>query len=185
MDWRWRLIGVSGLAGGALAQDGPVRTGAAALGDWQGDRPGVWRKITPRRPTGALRYPRPLRRAPTWSTGRRGAQLHVLPGFKVSQFASGQDGVRLMRTAPNGDVFLAMQTGGEVRVMRTRDGADKPVSITTFAGNLDGPFGIAFYPARAEPAVGVRRKHQRGGALSLPQRRPQSARGRPRRWSPS
>jgi glucose/arabinose dehydrogenase len=142
---------VGGLAGGARAQTtGAVRTGAAAFGDWRGDAPGVWRKITPADQPAPFATPSAAAQSQVVDRPA-GAQLHVLPGFRVAQIASDLDGVRLMRTAPNGDVFLAMQTGGEVRVMRTRDGADKPVSITRFASGLDGPFGIAFYPPGPNP----------------------------------
>ena len=51
-----------------------------------------------------------------------------------------------MRRAPNGDIFLAETSAGNIKVLRgiTRDG--KPQQIQLFASGLNIPFGIAFYP---------------------------------------
>jgi glucose/arabinose dehydrogenase len=57
----------------------------------------------------------------------------------------------LLRTAPNGDLFIAETREGRVRVLRTADGADAPSENTVYADHLRGPFGIAFYPLGAEP----------------------------------
>ena len=56
-----------------------------------------------------------------------------------------------MRTAPNGDVFLADSSAGAIKVMHglTKDG--KAESVTTFATRLHEPFGIAFYPPGPDP----------------------------------
>jgi glucose/arabinose dehydrogenase/cytochrome c5 len=69
------------------------------------------------------------------------------PNFKVDLFASGLTNPRLMRRAPNGDIFLAETSAGNIKVLRgiTRDG--KPQQIQLFASGLNIPFGIAFYPA--------------------------------------
>lgn len=79
------------------------------------------------------------------------AQLSVPPNFTVRQFASGLAGPRLMRTAPNGDIFIAETGERRIRVMRTVDGADAPSENQIFAEELDRPFGIAFYPAGDDP----------------------------------
>jgi glucose/arabinose dehydrogenase len=72
-------------------------------------------------------------------------------GFKVEQYATGLDGPRLLRTAPNGDIFLAESTAGRIRVFRglTEDG--KPEQMQTFAAGLKRPYGIAFYPPGGDP----------------------------------
>jgi glucose/arabinose dehydrogenase len=72
-------------------------------------------------------------------------------GFKVELYASGLDNPRLIRTAPNGDVFLAESRPGRIRVLRglTKDG--KPEQIQTFASGLKRPYGIAFYPPGPDP----------------------------------
>src|SRR5581483_1613385 len=76
-----------------------------------------------------------------------GAMPKTLPGFKVEQYASGLDVPREMRTAPNGDVFLAETHKGEIKVFRGVTSDGKPETSSTFASGLYHPFGIAFYPA--------------------------------------
>src|SRR5947209_4501910 len=39
-------------------------------------------------------------------------------GFKVTRYASGLDRPRLIRTAPNGDLFVAESEGGRIKVLR-------------------------------------------------------------------
>jgi glucose/arabinose dehydrogenase len=75
------------------------------------------------------------------------AGLSVPPGFTVRQFAAGLTNPRLMRVAPNGDIFIAETAANRIRVLRAADGADAPSEIQIFAAGLDRPFGIAFYPA--------------------------------------
>jgi glucose/arabinose dehydrogenase len=72
-------------------------------------------------------------------------------GFKVEMFAGSLDNPRLLRTAPNGDVFLAESEAGKIVVFRgmTEDG--KPEQTSVFASGLHRPYGIAFYPPGPEP----------------------------------
>jgi len=56
-----------------------------------------------------------------------------------------------MRTAPNGDIFLAESGAGQIRILRTADGIARPISTTTFTTGLDLPFGIAFWPPGPSP----------------------------------
>ena len=131
----------------ARAQDpSQLRRGAAAYGDWRADAPGVWRRIDP----GGLPPPFATPSASNTSSiiaRPKGAQLRTPAGFSVQPFAAGLDGARLMRVAPNGDVFLSQGDEGKISVLRITPGASRPASITTFAEGLDQPFGIAFYPA--------------------------------------
>ena len=64
-------------------------------------------------------------------------------------FASGLSHQRLIRVAPNGDVFVAESEAGRVRVLRPNRG--QPASASVFADGLHGPFGIAFYPPGRDP----------------------------------
>jgi glucose/arabinose dehydrogenase/cytochrome c2 len=80
-----------------------------------------------------------------------GAFLSVPKGFTVKPFIEGLDGPRLVRVAPNGDIFIAETNEGRVRVLRAAEGADAPSSSVVFAEHLSGPFGIAFYPNTGEP----------------------------------
>jgi len=53
---------------------------------------------------------------------------------------------RLIRTAPNGDLFLADSGAGTIFVLRGVKADGKAAQIEKFATGLDHPFGIAFYP---------------------------------------
>ncbi len=75
----------------------------------------------------------------------------ALPGFKVTQFVAGLENPRLIRRAPNGDLFVVESEPGRIRVLRGigQDGTAKTVEI--FATGLTQPFGIAFYPPGPSP----------------------------------
>ena len=74
-----------------------------------------------------------------------------LPGFKVDQYATGLDNPRLLRTAPNGDVFLAESESGQIKVFRGMTSDGKPEQTQVFATGLNRPFGINFYPPGPDP----------------------------------
>ncbi len=144
------LAMASPLAAQAQTQDdkaGSVLTGKAAFGDWHSERPGVRRHIKP----GDL-PPANLRgstQGPVQEVARRDQKPNVPDGFEVNLFASGLDQPRIIRVAPNGDVFVAETDAGRVKVLRPGDnGAAAQQEV--FAQGLRGPFGIAFYPA-ADP----------------------------------
>ncbi len=117
---------------------GELLTGQAALGDWTKDAPGVRRKITPADmpppdatpsvDNGPLVVPRPA-----------GALPRVPEGFHVELFAEGLENPRMVRVAPNGDVFVVESRANRVRVLR-----DKAMHV--FATGLNEPFGVAFRP---------------------------------------
>jgi len=126
-----------------------TRTGAAAYGDWTTDAPGVSRKLTP------ADLPPPYATSSAGAASAvvdkpAGASLHTLPGFTVTAFAK-LDGPRLVRVAPNGDIFVAETNNGRIRVLRAADGAGQAQTVETFADGLDRPFGIAFYPLGPNP----------------------------------
>src|SRR5581483_3447404 len=60
-------------------------------------------------------------------------------------------GPRIIRTAPNGDIFVAEPREGRIRVLRAADGAAKPSVTEIFATGLRSPFGIAFFPNGDDP----------------------------------
>jgi glucose/arabinose dehydrogenase len=78
------------------------------------------------------------------------AELKVPAGFHVEAFAK-LEHPRLVRVAPNGDIFVAESDVGKIRVLRAADGATKPASDEVFAEGLKQPFGIAFYPQGPNP----------------------------------
>jgi hypothetical protein len=143
------IAGVLCLAAAALwAQSaGRVLEGRAAFGDWRADGPGTRRLIRP----GDLPPPQPSQS--TVNTVRvvhRTEQTPVVPnGFAVSLFASDLSGPRIIRTAPNGDIFVAESRAGRITLLRPDDGGLAKKSV--FASGLTYPFGIAFYPPGADP----------------------------------
>jgi glucose/arabinose dehydrogenase len=154
----------------AHAQQGPLLTGQSSFTDYAQQTPGVRHKITladlPQpKPDEAVNntahlIPRPQDAWPT-----------VPAGFKVTLYAGGDaapmqraDNVqnmhlsggtftepRLIRTAPNGDIFLSDSGAGTVFVLRGVGPDGKAAHIEKFATGLDHPFGIAFYPAGPDP----------------------------------
>ena len=95
--------------------DEAVRTGAAAFGDWRTDAPGVRRLITP----ADLPAPFATRSTANMSQHETWTEADVPkapPGFAVDLFATGLDIPRVIRIAPNGDIFVAETGAGRVRV---------------------------------------------------------------------
>jgi len=72
-------------------------------------------------------------------------------GFKVDQYASGLAHPRMIRTAPNGDYFVAESDNGDIKVFRGISGDSKPVQVEIFAAGLTRPYGITFYPPGHNP----------------------------------
>jgi len=72
-------------------------------------------------------------------------------GFTVQQYATGLDNPRAIRTAPNGDFFLAESSSGKIKVFRGITADSKPQQTSVFAAGLNQPYGIAFYPPGDNP----------------------------------
>ena len=141
------LAVLSGLIGPAASAD--VRTGADAFGDFTKDAPGVRRHIVP----GDLPAPFASEIKANFSSVKAqpaGAMPLVPTGFKVEAFTQ-LSKPRVIRVAPNGDIFVAQTAIGQISVLRAADGAAKPSQTETYASGLSGPFGIAFYPAGPDP----------------------------------
>jgi len=122
----------------------------APFTDFRYEKPGTTRKITvndlpqPLATKSADNGPEPVARpANAWP---------VAPaGFKVEQYAAGLDNPRLLRTAPNGDIFLAEGDAGRIRVFRGMTSDGKPEEMQIFVTGLRRPYGIAFYPPGPNP----------------------------------
>jgi glucose/arabinose dehydrogenase len=69
----------------------------------------------------------------------------------VQQFATGLNNPRFLRTAPNGDIFLAESEAGDIKVFRGITADGKPEQTAVFATGLKQPYGIAFYPPGDNP----------------------------------
>ena len=134
----------SGLAAAKLLE------GKDAFTDYRQDRPGVIRKIT------VADLPAPFEtksasNSPSLVARPAGAALETLPGFKVALYAEGLANPRLIRTAPNGDLFVAESAAGRVSVYRGLGPDGKAQKFEVFASGLTLPFGIAFYPPGPAP----------------------------------
>jgi glucose/arabinose dehydrogenase len=148
---RYLLVTSFAVAGAshAIAQSEPL-TGSAAFGDWRTDRPGLTRLIKPED------LPKPGA-TPSASNAARvvrrpaAAVPQVPDGFKIELFAEGLSGPRVMRVAPNGDIFVAETYRGRIRVLRASDGGEKPSLNEIYASGLNAPFGIAFFPSGNDP----------------------------------
>jgi glucose/arabinose dehydrogenase len=157
-NFRWIIAGafLLGAAGWMLNAAGEkidmknVLTGSAAFIDGRSMKPGTFRKVT------VEALPKPF--ATESSTNRakvvprpEGAWPQAPAGFKVEMYANGLDLPREIRTAPNGDFFVAESQLGQIKIFRGRDKDGKPEQVSTYATKLNRPFGIAFYPRGANP----------------------------------
>jgi glucose/arabinose dehydrogenase len=118
--------------------------------DFRYEKPGTTRKIT------VKDLPQPY----ATDSAQNGAELVARPqnawplapaGFKVELFAAGLDNPRWLKTAPNGDIFLAESDPGRIRVFRGMTADGKPEQMDIFASGLKRPYGIAFYPPGPDP----------------------------------
>ena len=118
--------------------------------DFRYEKPGTSRKITENN------LPQPY----ATHSAENGPQLVARPenvwpkapaGFKVELFATGLDNPRTLRTAPNGDVFLAESDPGDIRIFRGMTSGNKPELSAVFATGLKHPYGLAFYPPGPNP----------------------------------
>jgi glucose/arabinose dehydrogenase len=123
----------------------------APFTDFRAEQPGTVRKITigdlppPYATASASNGPTLVRRPPD-------AWPKAPPGFKVELYAEGLSEPRVIRVAPNGDVFVAESAAGRLRVYRGITAAGKPARSAVFASGLNQPYGIAFYPSGQNPA---------------------------------
>ncbi|WP_395682129.1 PQQ-dependent sugar dehydrogenase [Dokdonella sp.] len=142
---------VHGMA--SAAGDASLRTGKSAFGNWSDDAPGVRRQFHAR----DLPDPASVRSTVSASPAQhaaRGARMPSVPsGFEVELVAQGLDGPRVLRIAPNGDVFLAETGGGRVLVFRPGADGKLPAEPIVFAKGLADVYGIAFFPPGPEPTA--------------------------------
>jgi glucose/arabinose dehydrogenase len=144
----WIAAGAcAGLAALAATSDiKNVITGKNAFMSAKDLKAGTYRKIT----VGDL--PEPTAATPNFGqpAKRPDGAMPVAPeGFTVSLYAhEGLKAPRQIRRAPNGDFFVAEETGNEIKIVRDNNG--KP-EISSFAAGLNRPFGINFYPPGPNP----------------------------------
>jgi glucose/arabinose dehydrogenase/mono/diheme cytochrome c family protein len=161
---RWQIVSfVETMGPGKLAVGGAPEVPAAPMAstikapppkppftDFRYEKPGTARKIT------VKDLPPPY----ATESARNGPDIVARPadvwpiapaGFKVELYAAGLDNPRWMRTAPNGDIFLAESNPGRIRVFRGMTADGKPEQSAIFAEGLKRPYGIAFYPPGKNP----------------------------------
>jgi len=159
---RWAIIGyLKALGAGKVA---PPKLSAADISssteklpptappftDFRVEKPGKFRTITlkdlppPFMTKSAANGPKVVPRpASAWP--------QVPAGFQVTQYAASLDQPRLIRTAPNGDFFVAQSRPGVVRVFHGIGDDGKALQTEVFADGLNRPFGINFYPPGPNP----------------------------------
>src|SRR5262249_55204893 len=140
--------------GAPAARVAPVAEPAAArgsmFGDWRQDRPGLRHRIS----IESLPAPYETRSAsnPPHEVERPAGAKPVAPeGFNVELFAQRLEAPRLIRAAPNGDLFVAETLAGRVRVLRPSEDGKSVAKSAVYASGLSDPFGIAFYPPGPDP----------------------------------
>jgi glucose/arabinose dehydrogenase len=122
--------------------------GEAAMGDWRNDKPGVRRLLT--------LQDLPAIAKPTYGVAQvvpmpAGARPQVPDGFTAERVTTDAHHPRVIRAAPNGDLFIADSMSNSVRVLRVPAGSAKPRKDVIFASGLSQPYGIAFYPLGPNP----------------------------------
>ncbi len=146
------VAGALSAVGLVLAADGKpaVLTGKAAFTDAAHEFPGTRRHLT----AADLPAPAPdqsVDNGPSVVSRPADAWPKAPAGFKVDLYANGLENPREMRTAPNGDIFLAESQAGKIMVFRGLGADGKPEQKSLFAQGLHQPFGIAFYPPGPDP----------------------------------
>jgi len=128
----------------------PVLSGHAAFTDAAHEAPGTRRLLT----VSDLPAPAPdqsVDNGPNVVPRPANAWPIAPKGFKVELYATGLENPRLLRFAPNGDLFLAESETGKIKAFRGVDASGKPKQTSVFATGLHQPFGIAFYPSGDQP----------------------------------
>src|SRR5712691_11798756 len=128
------------MASFALLVAASVSGDQSAFSDFRSERPGALHRITP------ADLPAPFATASVSNSPKAvprppDAKPQTLPGYAVALYADGLDNPRLMRTAPNGDIFVAESRPGRVKVIRGRDAAGRAQRVEVFATGLIRPFG--------------------------------------------
>ena len=147
------LLASTGTVGVAGAEDkAPILKGEAAFGDWHADRPGVRRLIE------ASDLPRALGDTIGVKRSRQGGDARWREAGTAPRLLSRDGGPgglkspRVIRLAPNGDLFVADSRAHQVFVYRVRGGfLPSREKESTFATGLYQPYGIAFYPPGPDP----------------------------------
>jgi glucose/arabinose dehydrogenase len=142
------LAAAVALTASALISHGALAQSAGQ--NWKDDAPGRTHRIdvsslqAPLATPSAADFPRIVPKP-------NDTEVKLPPGFKLAVFTRDVDKPRIMRIAPNGDVFLSETGAGRIKVLRPSADDSGVASSSTFAEGLTQPFGLAFYPAGDKP----------------------------------
>jgi len=146
------LLAAAGMARLVLGDANPatVLTGGSAFVSSITVKPGGFRKIVP------ADLPKPYATESASTRSRivprpKGAWPQAPAGFQVGLFANGLILPRVIRVAPNGDVFVVETRAGQVRVFRGITADGKPRESSVFATGFHEPYGMVFYPQGKNP----------------------------------
>ncbi|WP_394843023.1 PQQ-dependent sugar dehydrogenase [Pendulispora brunnea] len=120
-----------------------------ALGGFRSDAPGVRRRIT------VADLPAPFATKARRNSAKvveppAGAAPKLPAGFHATVVTTlGKP--RLLRTAPNGDLFVAESFSGQIMALHMSKDGTTVERTEAFAKGLDQPFGIAFFPPGPSP----------------------------------
>ncbi len=124
--------------------------GQTSASDWNNQHPGNRYLITPAdmpKPgvtSSAVNQPDTVARpANAWPQVPDGSQIELVAG--------GLEEPRIVRTAPNGDLFVAESRPGRIHIFRLSPTTGKVATDQIFATGLTQPYGIAFYPPGPNP----------------------------------
>lgn len=150
MGPKFILFSIGAIAAASPCFAATVLEGKNAFSDFHQQNPGVLHKITP------ADLPKPFAtkgvdNGPHMVKRPEGAWPQAMPGFKVELYADGLDRPRLIRAAPNGDLFVVESESGKILVFRGVTGEGKAQSTSEFVSGLSQPFGVAFFPPGPNP----------------------------------
>jgi hypothetical protein len=118
--------------------------------DWKNDAPGRAHRLdvaalpAPFATPSAADFPRIVEKPAS-------AEPKLPAGFKIAVFTRDVNKPRIMRMAPNGDVFVTETGAGRIKVLKPSADNASVASSSTFAEGLTQPFGLQFYPSGANP----------------------------------
>lgn len=162
---RWQIVTYVKTLGQPVAREAPAHAAAPPSAmtstikdpppkppftDFRYEQPGKVRKITVKDLPAAYATPS-ADNGPDVVARPANVWPQAPAGFKVELYATGLENPRLIRTAPNGDIFVAESDAGDIRVFRGITKNGKPEEMSIFASGLRRPYGINFYPPGPNP----------------------------------
>src|SRR5438552_13429462 len=113
---------------GASFVAGASTVDQSACSDFRSEKPGAIHRIT------VADLPAPFatasaRNNSTVAPRPADARPQAMPGYSVALYADGLENPRLMRTAPNGDIFVAESRPGRIKVMRGRAASGRAETV--------------------------------------------------------